>query len=67
VAPGPIDTDMTDVLPDATKDAITEAVPLGRFGRPSEVAAAIRFLASDDAAFITGAIIPVDGGMAMGA
>jgi 3-oxoacyl-[acyl-carrier protein] reductase len=67
VAPGPIVTDMTDVLPDDTKAAITDAVPLGRFGTPDEVAATIRFLASDEAAYITGAVIPVDGGMAMGA
>jgi 3-oxoacyl-[acyl-carrier protein] reductase len=67
VAPGPIDTDMTDVLADDTKAAITAAVPLGRFGTPDEVAAAITFLASDHAAYITGAVIPVDGGLGMGA
>ena len=62
VAPGPIVTDMTDVLPDDTKAAITDAVPLGRFGTPDEVAATIRFLASDEAAYITGTTIVVDGG-----
>jgi 3-oxoacyl-[acyl-carrier protein] reductase len=66
VAPGPIATDMTDALNDDLKQAITDAVPLGRFGSPDEVAATIRFLASDEAAYITGAVVPVDGGMAMG-
>lgn len=66
VAPGPIETDMIDALPEATRAGIAEAVPLGRFGTPAEVAATIRFLASDDAAYITGAVIPVDGGMGMG-
>jgi 3-oxoacyl-[acyl-carrier protein] reductase len=66
VAPGPIATDMTDALNDDLKQAITDAVPLGRFGRPDEVAATIRFLASDEAGYITGAVVPVDGGMAMG-
>jgi 3-oxoacyl-(acyl-carrier-protein) reductase len=67
VAPGPIETDMTDVLEDTTRAAIADAVPLGRFGTPDEVAAAITFLASDPAAYITGAVIPVDGGLGMGA
>lgn len=67
VAPGPIETDMTDVLGETTRDAITDAVPLGRFGTPDEVAATITFLASDPAAYITGALIPVDGGLGMGA
>jgi 3-oxoacyl-[acyl-carrier protein] reductase len=66
VAPGPIATDMTVTLNDDLKQAITDAVPLGRFGRPDEVAATIRFLASDEAGYITGAVVPVDGGMAMG-
>lgn len=66
VAPGPIATEMLAAVGDDRTDAITQAVPLGRLGEPSEVAAAIGFLASDDAGFITGAVIPVDGGLAMG-
>ncbi len=67
VAPGPITTEMTAALPDDRQAAITAAVPLGRFGTPDEVAETIRFLASDAAAYITGAVIPVDGGLGMGA
>lgn len=66
VAPGPIETDMLDALGDDTKSAIVDAVPLGRVGTPDDVAAAVGFLASDGAAYITGATIPVDGGLAMG-
>ena len=66
VAPGPISTDMTDALDDKQRAAIGDAVPLGRFGTPDEVAATIRFLASDEAGYITGAVIPVDGGLGMG-
>ncbi len=66
VAPGPIQTDMIDALNDAQREAITGAVPMGRVGEANEIAAAITFLASDDAGFITGAVLPVDGGMAMG-
>lgn len=66
VAPGPISTDMTDALDDKQRAAIGDTVPLGRFGTPDEVAATIRFLASDEAGYITGAVIPVDGGLGMG-
>lgn len=66
VAPGPIATDMTDALDDAQRSAIGDAVPLGRFGTTDEVAATICFLASDEAGYITGAVIPVDGGLGMG-
>jgi 3-oxoacyl-(acyl-carrier-protein) reductase len=66
VAPGPIDTDMIGALNDDQRAAILAAVPLRRFGRPEEVAAAIAFLASDEAGYITGAVVPIDGGLAMG-
>lgn len=66
VAPGPIDTDMLDALPEATRAAMIDTVPLGRVGRPQEIAAAVSFLASEDAGYITGATIPVDGGLGMG-
>jgi len=66
VAPGPIATDMTDALTDAQRAAISDAVPLGRFGEVDDVAAAIAYLASDAASYITGAVIPVDGGLGMG-
>jgi 3-oxoacyl-[acyl-carrier protein] reductase len=66
VAPGPIVTDMTDVLGDKRKAEFQAAVPAGRFGTTAEVAATVGFLASADAAYITGAVIPVDGGLGMG-
>jgi 3-oxoacyl-[acyl-carrier protein] reductase len=66
VAPGPVDTDMTAVLSDELKAKMTEQVPLGRFATPAEIAGVVTFLASADAAYITGAVIPVDGGLGMG-
>lgn len=66
VAPGPILTDMLAALPDDQQAAYAEAVPLGRLGQAEEVAAAIAFLASDAASYVTGAVLPVDGGLFMG-
>ena len=66
VAPGPVATDMLAALSDDRREALTTAVPLGRLASPDEIAGTITFLASTDAAFITGAIIPVDGGLGMG-
>jgi 3-oxoacyl-[acyl-carrier protein] reductase len=67
VAPGYIATDMTDAIPDQYRDKILAATPLGRLGEPADVAAAVRFLCSEDAAFMTGTVVTVDGGLAMGA
>ena len=65
IAPGFIMTDMTEVLPDAVKDAAKGVIPMKRFGKPEEIARAVAFLASDDAGYITGQVLCVDGGMAM--
>ncbi|MFG2503735.1 3-oxoacyl-[acyl-carrier-protein] reductase [Streptomyces sp. NPDC048441] len=66
VAPGFVDTDMTKALSDEQRSSIMAQVPLGRYAQPEEIAAAVKFLASDDASYITGAVIPVDGGLGMG-
>lgn len=66
IAPGFVTTDMTADLDEARQQEILGAVPLGRYANPSEVAGVCRFLAGPDAAYITGAVIPVDGGLGMG-
>lgn len=66
VTPGLTDTDMAGALDEARTAAIVSQVPLGRIGRPEEIASTVAFLASDAAAYITGAVVPVDGGISMG-
>jgi 3-oxoacyl-[acyl-carrier protein] reductase len=66
VAPGPIVTAMTDALPDDWQAWATATVPLGRLGIPEEVGAVVAFLCSDPAGYVTGALVPVDGGLGMG-
>lgn len=66
VAPGPVATDMLAALGEDRRADIVASVPLGRMAEPDEIAATVSFLASRDAAFITGAVIPVDGGLGMG-
>ncbi|GGY42100.1 beta-ketoacyl-ACP reductase [Bacterioplanes sanyensis] len=66
VAPGFIQTDMTDVLPDGQKEAILASIPMKRFGQVDDIAAAVAFLAGDDAQYVTGQTIHVNGGMNMG-
>jgi 3-oxoacyl-[acyl-carrier protein] reductase len=65
VAPGFIDTDMTRALPDDQKNALLAQIPLGRLGRPEDIAAAVAYLASPAAAYVTGAVLHVNGGMYM--
>ena len=66
VAPGFIETDMTAALPEATQAEYLKSIPAGRFATPTEVARVVAWLASDDAGYISGAVIPVDGGLGMG-
>ena len=65
VVPGYVRTRLTDVLPEEATQAMLEATPLGRLGDPEDVAGAVRFLCSDEASFITGAVLLVDGGLGM--
>ena len=65
VAPGLIETDMTDELDERLLNSMLDAVPVGRLGQPEDVAAAVAFLASDEASYVTGAVLPVNGGMYM--
>ncbi len=66
VAPGFIDTDMTAALPEEQQEDYKRRIPVGRFAQPSEVAKVVTWLASEEAAYISGAVIPVDGGLGMG-
>jgi 3-oxoacyl-[acyl-carrier protein] reductase len=66
IAPGFVETDMTAVLADELKEKYEAQIPLARFAAPSEVAKVVQFIASADAGYITGAVIPVDGGLGMG-
>ena len=66
VAPGYVNTEMTDVLPEETKQQYMKAIPAARFCEPEEIANVVRWVASDEARYISGAVIPVDGGLGMG-
>lgn len=66
IAPGFVDTEMTMALPEARRAEIIAQVPLRRYAEPTEIASAVAFLASDGAGYITGAVIPIDGGLGMG-
>jgi NAD(P)-dependent dehydrogenase (short-subunit alcohol dehydrogenase family) len=66
VAPGFVQTDMTAALPEAVRETYLQQIPAGRFAQPDEIAGAVTWLASDSAGYVSGAIIPVDGGVGMG-
>ena len=66
IAPGPIETDMLGQLDEGQVSSLVEMVPLGRVGTPDELAAAVEFLTSEDASYVTGTVLPVDGGVSMG-
>ena len=65
IAPGYIATELTGVLPEELRQGMLDSTPLGRLGEPEDVARAVRFLASDAASFVTGAVLGVDGGLGM--
>jgi len=65
VAPGFIDTDMTASMTDKAREAVTAAIPMGRVGRPEDIAGAVTYLISDAAAYVTGQVLGVDGGFRM--
>ncbi|QFU90684.1 beta-ketoacyl-ACP reductase [Amycolatopsis sp. YIM 10] len=66
ILPGFVTTDMTDELPEERRKEILATIPSGRYAEPAEIAAAVRFLASDEAGYVNGAVLPVDGGLGMG-